>query len=393
MSPGPLPAPSPAPRPRRPRADGRGGVRHRVGILPGRRLSDRGGQAVARAIPGTLALPHPYGRLQFGADLDLFFRTMIGTGANPNVAAAIVIGIEPAWTERIASGIAETGKPVAQFSIERHGDLRVLEMAARRAAQMMQDASEITRVPIERGELLMSIKCGESDTTSGLGANPATSQVVDRHIAAGGTVLFGETTELTGGEHLIAARCATDEVRGKFQQFFDDYLAMVERTGANLLGSQPTQGNIRGGLSTIEEKALGNIEKTGTAPVVDALAPGERPTVAGLNFMDTSCAAAEFITLTAAAGAVIHLFPTGQGNVVGHPVEPVIKLSANPVTVSTMSEHIDLDVSGLLNLEYSLTEAGDRLENLIDRTVNGRLTCAEALGHREFALTRLYPSA
>ena len=375
------------------RADGRVGIRNHVVIVPVDDLSNAVVESVARAIPGTLALPHPYGRLQFGADLDLFFRTMIGTGANPNVAAAIVIGIEPAWTERIASGIAETGKPVAQFSIERHGDLRVLEMAARRAAQMMQDASEITRVPIERGELLMSIKCGESDTTSGLGANPATSQVVDRHIAAGGTVLFGETTELTGGEHLIAARCATDEVRGKFQQFFDDYLAMVERTGANLLGSQPTQGNIRGGLSTIEEKALGNIEKTGTAPVVDALAPGERPTVAGLNFMDTSCAAAEFITLTAAAGAVIHLFPTGQGNVVGHPVEPVIKLSANPVTVSTMSEHIDLDVSGILRREMTLDEAGDRLIDITLRTCNGRLTCAEALGHREFVPTKLYQSA
>jgi (2R)-sulfolactate sulfo-lyase subunit beta len=375
------------------RADGRVGIRNHVLIVPVDDLSNAVVESVARAIPGTLALPHPYGRLQFGADLDLFFRTMIGTGANPNVAAAIVIGIEPSWTERIASGIAETGKPVAQFSIERHGDLRVLEMAARKAAQMMQDASEITRVPVERGELLMSIKCGESDTTSGLGANPATSQAVDRHIAAGGTVIFGETTELTGGEHLIAARCATDEVRKKFQRFFDDYLAMVERTGANLLGSQPTQGNIRGGLSTIEEKALGNIEKTGSAPVVDALGPAERPTVAGLNFMDTSCAAAEFITVTAAAGAVIHLFPTGQGNVVGHPVEPVIKLSANPVTVATMSEHIDLDVSGLLHLEYSLAEAGDRLEDVIDRTVNGRLTCAEALGHREFALTRLFPSA
>ncbi len=375
------------------RPGGRVGIRNHVLIIPVDDLSNAVAESVAKAIPGTLALPHPYGRLQFGADLDLFFRTMIGTGANPNVAAAVVIGIEPAWTDRIASGIADTGKPVAQFSIERHGDLRVLEMAARRAAQMMQDASEITRVPVERGELLMSIKCGESDTTSGLGANPATAQAVDRHIAAGGTVIFGETTELTGGEQLIAARCATDEVRKKFQKFFDDYLAMVERTGANLLGSQPTQGNIRGGLSTIEEKALGNIEKTGTAPVVDALGPGERPTVAGLNFMDTSCAAAEFITLTAAAGAVIHLFPTGQGNVVGHPVEPVIKLSANPVTVSTMSEHIDLDVSGLLNLDYSLAEAGDRLENVIDRTVNGRLTCAEALGHREFALTRLFPSA
>lgn len=375
------------------RPDGRVGIRNHVVIVPVDDLSNAVAESVAKAIPGTLALPHPYGRLQFGADLDLFFQTIIGTGANPNVAAAVVIGIEPSWTERIASGIAETGKPVAQFSIERHGDLRVLEMAGRRAAQLLQDASELSRVPVERGELLMSIKCGESDTTSGLGANPATSEAVDRHIAAGGTVIFGETTELTGGEHLIAERCATDEVREKFQGFFDDYFALVERTGANLLGSQPTQGNIRGGLSTIEEKALGNIQKTGTAPVVDALAPAERPSRAGLNFMDTSCAAAEFITLTAAAGAVIHLFPTGQGNVVGHPVEPVIKITANPLTQATMSEHIDVDVSGLLQLDYDLAAAGDRLEDVIDRTVNGRLTCAEALGHREFALTRLHPSA
>ena len=375
------------------RPDGRVGIRNHVVILPVDDLSNAVAESVARAIPGTLAIPHPYGRLQFGADLDLFFQTMIGTGANPNVAAAVVIGIEPAWTERIADGIATAGQPVAQFSIERHGDLRVLEMAARRAAQLLQDASELTRVPVERGELLMSIKCGESDTTSGLGANPATAQAVDRHIAAGGTVIFGETTELTGGEQLIAQRCATDEVRKKFQAFFDGYFAMVERTGANLLGSQPTQGNIRGGLSTIEEKALGNIQKTGTAPVVDALAPAEPPTQAGLNFMDTSCAAAEFITLTAAAGAVIHLFPTGQGNVVGHPVEPVIKISANPLTLATMSEHIDVDVSGLLQLQFGLAAAGDQLENVIDRTVNGRLTCAEVLGHREFALTRLHPSA
>lgn len=375
------------------RADGRVGIRNHVLIIPVDDLSNAVVEAVAKTVPGTIALPHPYGRLQFGPDLDIFFRTMIGTGANPNVAAAVVIGIEPTWTERIVDGIADTGKPAAGFSIERHGDLRVLEAAARRAAQLAQDASEIGREPVERGELLMSIKCGESDTTSGLGSNPATAQAVDRHIAAGGTVIFGETTELTGGEHLIAARCASDEVRKKFQAFFDEYAAMVDRTGANLLGSQPTQGNIRGGLSTIEEKALGNIEKTGSTPVVDALGPAEQPTRPGLNFMDTSCAAAEFITLTAAAGAVIHLFPTGQGNVVGHPVEPVIKLSANPVTVDTMSEHIDLDVSGLLSLEYGLAEAGDRLESVINRTVNGRLTCAEVLGHREFALTRLYPSA
>jgi (2R)-sulfolactate sulfo-lyase subunit beta len=293
----------------------------------------------------------------------------------------------------VADGIAATGKPVDAFSIEGHGDLRTHEKAARRLAQFVRDASEHQREPAEPGEIMMSIKCGESDTTSGLGSCPTTAEVVDRWVDAGGTVLFGETSELTGGEHLIAQRCADDETRKKFQATYDTYLQRIEREGANLLGSQPTQGNIAGGLSTIEEKAMGNIAKTGTKPVVDALAPAEAPVKRGLNFMDTSSAAAECVTLMAAAGAVIHLFPTGQGNIVGHPIEPVIKLTANPRTAQTMPEHIDLDCSGLLRREYPLARSGELLLEVVERTINGRLTCAEALGHREFVITKLYPSA
>ncbi|GAC1615353.1 MAG: hypothetical protein NVS9B1_25130 [Candidatus Dormibacteraceae bacterium] len=279
------------------------------------------------------------------------------------------------------------------FSIERHGDLRTLAAAARAAQQLAQDAAEIRRQPIERQELVISIKCGESDTTTGLGSCPTVSQVVDRHVGEGGSVIFGETTELTGGEHLIAARCATPEVRSAFQSMYDGYLREVLNSSANLLGSQPTEGNIRGGLSTIEEKALGNIAKTGTVPVVDALAPAMPLTRSGLTFMDSSSAAAEFITLMGAAGAVLHLFPTGQGNIIGNPVVPVIKVTANPLTVRTMPEHIDVDVSGLLWRAYSLREAGERLLTMVDRVANGRLTCAEALGHREFVITKLYRSA
>jgi len=375
------------------RPDGSAGIRNHVVVLPVDDLSNAVAEAVAKTIPGSLALPHAYGRLQFGEDLDLTFRTLIGTGANPNVAAVVVVGIEPNWANRVAEGIEKTGKPVASFAIEGQGDLRTHEKAARALASFMQDASELQREPVETGELMLSIKCGESDTTSGLGSCPTTAEVVDRWVAAGGTVLFGETTELTGGEHLIAQRCVDDDVRAKFQKIYDDYLAMVERQGANLLGSQPTQGNIAGGLSTIEEKAMGNIAKTGTVPVVDALRPAEAPTRKGLNFMDTSSAAAECITLMAAAGAVVHLFPTGQGNVIGNPIEPVIKLTANPRTAETMSEHIDLDCSALLRRECTLDQAGDQLMEIVARTVNGRLTCAEAMGHREFVMTKLYPSA
>ncbi|HEX8732531.1 MAG TPA: UxaA family hydrolase [Ktedonobacterales bacterium] len=375
------------------RPDGRVGVRNHVVILPVDDLSNAVCEHIAATIPGTLALPHAYGRLQYGEDFDLTFRTLIGTGSNPNVAAVVVVGIEPNWTNLVVEGIARTGKPVQGFSIERHGDLRVLAEAARTAQQFMQQASEVRREPVAQDELTISIKCGESDTTTGLGSCPTVSQAVDRHVAAGGTVIFGETSELTGGEDIIAGRCATDEVRARFQAMYDGYIAEIESSNANLLGSQPTQGNIRGGLSTIEEKALGNIAKTGSVPVVDALEPAMTPTQRGLNFMDSSSAAAEFITLMGAAGAAIHLFPTGQGNIIGNPIVPVIKITANPLTARTMTEHVDLDVSGLLWREYGLREAGDRLMELIGRVANGRLTCAEALGHREFVFTKLYRSA
>ena len=375
------------------RANGRVGIRNHVVVIPVDDISNAAAEGVARLVPEALAIPHPYGRLQFGEDLELHFRTLIGTGSNPNVAAAVVIGIEPNWTERVVEGIRAQGTPVEGFSIERSGDLKTIQVAARAAQRFVQDAAEIPREPIELGEICLSIKCGESDTTTGLASCPTVARVVDAVIEAGGTVLFGETSELTGGEHLIAERCIDDDVRRRFQETYDAYIRMIDEQDADLLGSQPTQGNIRGGLSTIEEKALGNIEKTGTKPVVDVLAPAQAPTRQGLNFMDTSSAAAECITLMAAAGAVVHLFPTGQGNIVGHPIEPVVKLTGNPLTARTMVEHIDLDVSGLLRREIDVEEAGRELQSVVDRTIRGRRTCAEALGHREFVLTKLYRSA
>jgi len=377
------------------RENGAVGIRNHVIILPVDDISNAACEAVARVIPGTLALPHAYGRLQYGEDLELHFRTMIGTGSNPNVAAVVVIGIEPNWTNRIVEGIAKTGKPVAGFSIEGYGDLETIRRASWKAKEFVQWASELRREPISLSELTVSIKCGESDTTTGLASCPTVGAVVDELVDQGATVLFGETSELTGGEHLIAARAATEEVREAFLRTYESYVAQIRSHGVDLLGSQPTQGNIAGGLSTIEEKALGNIEKTGTKPIVGVLKPAEAPgkNGPGLYFMDTSSAAAECVTLMAAAGAVVHLFPTGQGNVIGNPIEPVIKISANPKTVRTMSEHIDVDVSGLLSRTIRLPEAKQLLLDYLARTVNGRLTAAEALGHREFVMTKLYPSA
>ena len=288
------------------RDNGRVGIRNHVVILPLDDLSNAACEAVANNVKGTIALPHAYGRLQFGADLDLHFRTLIGTGSNPTVGNAF-----------------------------------------------------------------------------------------DKLYEAGCTTAFGETTELTGGEHLVAARCANDDVRKKFQAFFDRYQKVVEDHKTNdLCDSQPTKGNIEGGLTTIEEKALGNIQKIGRkAPIVGCLDKAETPTGPGLWFMDTSSAAAEAVTLFCAGGYVAHFFPTGQGNIIGNPIEPVIKLTGNPRTLRTMSEHIDVDVTGILRREMNYDQAGDKLLDMLISTCNGRMTSAEVLGHREFIMTRLYESA
>jgi (2R)-sulfolactate sulfo-lyase subunit beta len=377
------------------RENGRVGVRNHVIILPVDDLSNAAAQAVEHNIKGTLALPHPYGRLQFGADLDLHFRTLIGTGSNPNVAAVVVIGIEEGWTKRVVDGVAKTGKPVTGFGIEGYGDHDTIKRASKVAKEYVQWASELKREEVPLKELWVSTKCGESDTTSGLGANPAVGDAFDKLYEHGVTLVFGETSELTGGEHLVAARCRDDKVRERFMFMFNRYQDMINRHKTDDLSeSQPTKGNIAGGLTTIEEKALGNIQKIGKKCKVDGvLDKAETPTGPGLWFMDSSSAAAEMVTLCAAAGFVVHFFPTGQGNVIGNPILPVIKICANPRTVRTMSEHIDVDVSGLLRREINMGQAGDRLLEAMFRTANGRLTSAEALGHREFVLTRLYESA
>jgi (2R)-sulfolactate sulfo-lyase subunit beta len=378
------------------RENGRVGIRNHVIILPLDDISNAASEAVANNIKGTLALPHPYGRLQFGEDLDLHFRTLIGTGSSPNVAACIVIGIEPGWTGQVVDGIAKTGKPVAGFSIERNGDISTIAAASRKAQEFSQWASEKQRETCSIEELFISTKCGESDTTSGLASCPTVGNLIDKLDPLGATTCFGETSELTGAEVVCASRAASQEVKDKFMQTFNAYQEVIERhKTSDLSDSQPTKGNIEGGLTTIEEKAFGNLQKIGRkTKYIDvlkpAMAPGKGP---GLYYMDTSSAAAECVTLQMAAGFVVHLFPTGQGNVIGNPVEPVIKLTANPRTARTMKEHIDLDVSGILRREMTLDQAGDMLIDIMLRTCNGRLTCAEALGHREFVLTKLYQSA
>jgi (2R)-sulfolactate sulfo-lyase subunit beta len=379
------------------RENGRVGVRNHVLILPLDDISNTACEAVANNIKGTIAIPHAYGRLQFGEDLELHFKTIIGTGANPNVAACVVIGIEPGWTQRVVDGIAATGKPVEGFSIEQNGDLKTIMNASRAAKEMVHFATELQREECDISELWISTKCGESDTTTGLGSNPTVGNMYDKLLPVGITGCFGETSEITGAEHICRRRAVNEEVGERWYKMwkaYQDEVIFAHQTD-DLSDSQPTKGNIAGGLTTIEEKALGNLEKIGrTSMYKEILGPAETPNSGeGLYFMDSSSAAAECVTIMGAGGFVIHTFPTGQGNVIGHPIVPVIKITANPRTIRTMSEHIDVDVSGILRREMTIDQAGDVLIEMICRTANGRNTAAEALGHREFSMTKLYRSA
>ena len=379
------------------RENGRVGVRNHVVILPLDDLSNAACEAVANNVKGTLAIPHAYGRLQFGEDLDIHFRTLIGTGSNPNVAAVVVIGIEDGWTSRVVEGIAKTGKPVVGYGIEGHGDIATIAKASYQAKRFLQWATELPREECSINELWVSTKCGESDTTTGLASCPTVGNMYDKLIPQGIYGCFGETSEITGAEHLCKERAASPEIAEKWYAMwkaYQDDVIEAHKTD-DLSDSQPTKGNIAGGLTTIEEKALGNLEKIGReCRYIDALEPAVEPGKGpGLYYMDTSSAAAECVTLMAAAGYVVHTFPTGQGNIIGHPVVPVIKISGNPKTIRTMGEHIDVDVSGILRRDMTIPEAGDSLIDMVVRTANGRLTAAESLGHREFSMTKLYRSA
>jgi len=309
----------------------------------------------------------------------------------------VVIGIEDQWTQRVVEGIGRTGKPVVGFGIEGYGDIATIAKASYEAKTFVQWASELKREECGIADLWVSTKCGESDTTTGLSSCPTVGNMYDKLIPQGIYGVFGETSEITGAEHICRERAISAEIGDKWYRMWKAYQEEVIEAHKtdDLSDSQPTKGNIAGGLTTIEEKALGNLEKIGrTCRYIDALDPAETPAKGpGLYYMDTSSAAAECVTLMAAGGYVVHTFPTGQGNVIGNPIVPVIKISGNPKTLRTMAEHIDVDVTGILRREQTIDSAGNVLIEMILRTANGRLTAAEALGHREFSMTKLYRSA
>ena len=353
---------------------------------------------MANNIKGTMAIPHAYGRLQFGEDLELFFRTMIGTGANPNVAAVVVIGIEPEWTNRIVEGIAKTGKPVAGFGIERHGDIKTMADGLPQGQGVRAVGQRAAaRAEWISSEIWVSVKCGETDTTSGLASNPTVGNAIDKLVRHGRHhARFGETTrDHRRRDGLQGQRAATPEVGEKFMAIFNDYQKMIDDNKTDdLSGSQPTKGNIRGGLTTIEEKAFGNLQKIGKKAkyvgVLDKAESAHRPGAVVHGHLQRRGRGRDPVGRGGLRGP---LLPHRPGQHHRQPHRAGDQAVGQPLTVRTMTEHIDYDCSAILRGEMTLDQSGDKLLEMLVRTCNGRLTAQEALGHEEFVLTKLYESA
>ena len=376
------------------RPDGTFGIRNHLLILPTSVCSSDTASRIASQVPGAVAVPHQHGCCEIGEDYAQTVRTLIGFGKNPNVGAVLIVslGCEGIQAAPVETEIAATGKTVKSVIIQEHGGtLGALQAGVRIAAQMAVELSLMEKTEFDAGHLVLGLECGGSDPTSGIAANPVLGVCSDLLIEAGGSSILSETTEMIGAEHLLAEKAVTPEIAEKF-------LEMVRRTeqraidmGNDLRGSQPTPGNIEGGITTIEEKSLGCIYKAGSKPLVGTLEYSEMVPAEpkGLYFMDTPGEDIDSITGMVAGGAQVIVFTSGRGTPTGCPSAPVIKLTGNYDTYRKMTDNIDFNAGRVISGEATVEELGKELFEEMIRVCNGKLTKAESLGHREFGIFRI----
>lgn len=371
------------------RANGSVGIRNLVAIVSTMDNTNPVSRAVAAAVQGTIALPGLFLRGQIGRDRDITLKATAGLCTNPNIAGVVVIGLEPVTTEELAAMIRSSGLPVASVNVQMvGGTINAIAEGTRKAARIVRDASRQHRQEFPISKLVIGVECGGSDTTSGLASNPSIGVVTDKVTAAGGTVIISETVEFIGAEHLFAKRAADAGVRQSFLAEIQALEQQIMDQGVDLRGSNPSSDNISGGLTTIEEKALGALAKAGKSQLMGVLSYGEAPRNPGLNFMAAPAPAVENLTALAAGGCQLCLFSTGVGNPIGHSIMTTIKLSGNRNTIDSFSDNIDFDVTAVLEKAEPISSAGSRLLNYVICVASGELTQSEILGVRESVISR-----
>ncbi|MGI6631871.1 MAG: UxaA family hydrolase [Bacillota bacterium] len=369
------------------RPDGSIGVRNSTAVMSAVMCANEVTEDIAKGIDGAIAVVHGHGCCQLPPDLALVQRTLINIGKNPNIANVILVslGCEGVDPDAVAQELTAAGKAVEVIRIQEEGGTLPATERGRRVCEKWRSlASKVERASFDATELTIGIKCGSSDTTSGLICNPSVGRLTDRFVAEGGTVIFGETTEFIGAEHLLAQRGCTPEVKAAIPKIVAEMEERCLTMKVDMRTGQPTPGNIRGGLTTIEEKSLGAISKSGTGKIKGVLEYGERPQSKGLFIMDSPGREPELLTGLAASGCSIVLFTTGRGALQGHPVVPVIKITGNERTAQHLASHMDVDVSAALTRHASLDEMADLIWSKIVDVASGTLTKAEIHGCGRF---------
>jgi altronate dehydratase large subunit len=376
------------------RSDGRTGVRNHVLVLSINALSNRAAQRIAAAVQGVMLITTPYGRGQYGEDKELHRRQLVGLACNPNVAAVLVIGVDRSGADDIAGVVSLGGRPVEVATLDdTHEDaLALSELGIRAAGRLVREASRLRRSIQPASALFLGVECGHSDATSGIGANPVAGACVDNLLNSGGTAVIGEAIEWLGAEHLVAQRARSAAVGKAIVKAVLRREKLLVDARINLTGNNPGAENIRGGLSTIEEKSLGAIAKTGTQPITGLLGHAESPKRNGLYLMDGPSFSPESLTGFAAAGAQIMLFTTGPGNSFCSQLAPTIKITGRSDTATRLDDQIDFDAGPVLAGTETMEAAGERLFRHVMATASGLLTYGEVHGEGAEVFTRTGPS-
>ncbi len=361
---------------------GPAGARDYIAVVPSVGCVNEVARRIAAAVPSARPMLHHQGCCQLPTDVRTVTDVLTGVCLNPNVAAVVLVslGCESVTAEDIVNAV-RPAKPVELVRVQAMGGITVATEKGIAAARKLAQQQSGRRGNVPLSDLIIGVKCGASDTTSGLASNTATGNAVDRLIKLGATVLFGETTEVIGAEHILVRRAHNEAVASALMGCVDAMEARVNAMGVDMRGGQPTEGNIRGGLTTIEEKSLGAIVKSGTLPINGVVRYGERPPVPGLYFMDSPGREMEFLTGLASAGCQVMLFSTGIGAPQGFSLAPVIKICGNEKTCRMLGEYIDLDVSGIVAGTESLDEAGTRVLDKVLSVFSGEQVKAEILGY------------
>lgn len=376
------------------RPDGRVGVRNRVLILPASVCATDTARIIAQQVEGAISFNNQQGCPQVAPDQQFTMDVMAGYAANPNIYGTVVVslGCENCQMDLVVKAIEErTNKPLKQVIIQEvGGTLKAVEIAVRYAKGMVAEASMLQKEEFPLSELIVGTECGGSDPTSGLAANPAIGAMSDLVVQAGGTSILSETSEFIGAEHILARRAINKEVHDRIYEITSRFEAHFHAVGEDVRQGNPSPGNKAGGITTLEEKSLGCIHKSGHSPINAVYDYAKQvESKQGLVIMDTPGNDPASVAAMVAGGAQVIVFSSGRGSPVGHPIAPVVEVTGNKITFANMEDNIDFCAAPLIYGEKTVEQLGTDLLNMVVETACGKQTKAEALGFVETAIARV----